>query len=185
MRSSRGAVLPAVVYLTIGGGSVAIAALVLGTGRPTSWLLVAAPAAVLAVAVVHAVVAIASRRAVDTREGARPRRSFAGVFGVAPRGMLGVAGLVFASAWLVGVLAMAVASAGVSYDDGPPSCRYYLNDHGVQTCVSWDRYVAGQAAEQALLFAVLGGILAGCGALTMGSTPAPAARGQQSRVAPA
>lgn len=174
MKSRGVAVLP-LVYLVVGAGSVIAAGLLLALRRPTVWLLMIGPAAVLAVAVVHAVVAVASRRTADGNEDARRDRSFAGVLGVVPRRLLGAAALVFASGWFVGVLAMAGASAGVSGDDGPPSCRNYLDDHGVRSCVNREGYVAAQAAEQALVFALLGGLLGASGALTMGRPAGSAA----------
>jgi hypothetical protein len=174
--SARVILWPAVLYLVVGAGSVVAAGSVLAAGRPTSWRLLVVPAVVLAVALVHAFVEVASRRAGDTSGEVRRRRPVAAVFGVAPRGLLVTAGVVFVSGWVVGVLAMAGSSAGVSRDDGPSACRYYLENHGVRTCVSRDRYVASQAAEQATAFAMLGFFLSSCAALTMGSTPAPAAK---------
>ena len=179
----RGAAVLPLVYLAVGGGSVLVAGLVLAIGEPITWLLVAAPVSVLAFAVVHVVVAVASRRAADTHSGARSSRSLTGVFGVAPRPLMVAAGLVFASGWLVGVVAMAGASAGVSHDDGPPSCRYYLNNHGARTCITRDKYVAAQASEQALVFGLLGAALGACGALTIGRPAESATEDQRSRAA--
>lgn len=178
MTPSRTVRWPAVLYVGFGAACVALACGVRAAGHPVSWLLLVVPGALLAVAVVHAFVAVASRR---TGVDASRTRSLAGVFGVAPRPLLAVSGFVFVTGWLVGAFAMASLD-GQAADDGPPSCPYYLSDHGARTCVTSGEYVWARAVEQALVCAALGAFLAGCGALTAGGTEPAQERDHRVRI---